>query len=199
MFGKIILTGALLLAVAATSWGFETCGYEWKTANPMGEPYYVYANTRDCPGELAAVQAGANEWTNAGNACFSFTYGGTTTRRAPRYDGYNVVRWKNLSWYIVAQTSIWVYTADPSSIAETDLVFNDGYLWNSNASVPSNRMDVQNVACHEFGHFLCLADLYDSGDYWNTMYGYVDYGESYKRTIAADDIDGIQYIYGYCP
>lgn len=105
------------------------------------------------------------------------------------------MRWGNLSYGIVAQTSIWTYTADPSSIAECDLVFNDRYLWNSNPTCPTNRFDVQNVGTHELGHFLCLADLYNSADYSKTMYGYVDYGETYKRSLDPDDQAGIRWIY----
>jgi hypothetical protein len=189
-----VLAGVLLLALVASAWGYSLCGYKWKTTNPMGEPYYVYANTSDCTGELAAVQAGAAAWNGAG-AHFTFSYGGSTTRSAPRYDNYNVIRWANLSGGIIAQTSIWVYSADPTSIAECDMVFNDRFLWNSSSSCPSNRMDVQNIAAHEFGHFLCLADLYNSADYSKTMYGYADYGETYKRTLETDDKNGIRYLY----
>jgi len=42
---------------------------------------------------------------------------------------------------------------------------------------------------------LSLGDLYGSGDTEKTMYGYSSPGETKKRTLHQDDIDGICYIY----
>jgi hypothetical protein len=60
-------------------------------------------------------------------------------------------------------------------------------------------MDIRNVATHEFGHFLCLADLYGAGDTLKTMYGVVNYCELKKRSLHSDDINGIIAIYGAAP
>jgi hypothetical protein len=43
---------------------------------------------------------------------------------------------------------------------------------------------------------LRLGDLYGAGNVEKTMYGYVDYGQCYKRTLQQCDIDGIRAIYG---
>jgi len=40
-------------------------------------------------------------------------------------------------------------------------------------------IDVQDIVTHEFGHWFGLDDLYSEADYWLTMYGYADYGETY--------------------
>jgi hypothetical protein len=56
-------------------------------------------------------------------------------------------------------------------------------------------MDVQTVALHELGHWVGLADLYSAGDAAKVMYGYVSTGFT-KRALTADDIAGIQSIYG---
>lgn len=42
---------------------------------------------------------------------------------------------------------------------------------------------------------MSLGDLYGSGDTEKTMYGYASLGETKKRTLHQDDIDGISYIY----
>jgi hypothetical protein len=57
-------------------------------------------------------------------------------------------------------------------------------------------MDVQNIMTHEFGHWCGLADLYADKDYWLTMYGYSNYGETYKQTLGLGDILGLRAVYG---
>lgn len=39
------------------------------------------------------------------------------------------------------------------------------------------RMDFENVATHDLGHRVGLADLYDAKCSEQTMYGYADYGK----------------------
>ncbi len=56
-------------------------------------------------------------------------------------------------------------------------------------------MDVQNIAIHELGHSLQRLDLYGTADTEKTMYGIAADGEIKKRTLHADDIAGIRYIY----
>lgn len=80
-----------------------------------------------------------------------------------------------------------------SNIIDTDLVFNSHYSWSTSGA--SGLFDVQNVATHEFGHFLSLDDLYGSGDTAKTMYYNSDAGETKKRTLHSDDINGINFIY----
>ena len=48
---------------------------------------------------------------------------------------------------------------------------------------------------HEFGHALGLLDLYGGSDSEKTMYGYAYPGETKKRTLHSDDINGVQTIY----
>ncbi|MCK4367642.1 MAG: matrixin family metalloprotease [Thermoplasmata archaeon] len=56
-------------------------------------------------------------------------------------------------------------------------------------------MDFENVATHELGHRVGLADLYNAKSSEQTMYGYADYGETKKRTLEAGDIVGVQALY----
>jgi hypothetical protein len=71
--------------------------------------------------------------------------------------------------------------------------FNTCYSWS--ASGEAGKIDVQNVATHELGHWLTLLDLCGGGDSDKTMYGYTYAGETKKRTLDSDDIAGINYIY----
>jgi len=71
---------------------------------------------------------------------------------------------------------------------------NTYYSWS--VSGEAGKMDVQNIMTHEFGHWTGLADLYNDADYWLTMYGYGNFGETYKRTLGLGDILGLQKVYG---
>lgn len=84
-------------------------------------------------------------------------------------------------------------TSIGSTIIDADLVFDSGYSWSTSGA--AGAYDVQNVATHEFGHFLRLLDLYGGGDVDKTMYAYTVTGETKKRTLDSDDVNGINFIY----
>ena len=103
----------------------------------------------------------------------------------------NEIMWTTtLGAGIIAQATIW-YSG--STILENDIQFQDYYTWSIGAS--AGAYDVETIALHELGHWLCLADLYNSADSAKVMYGY-GYTNTTKRALHADDIAGIQSIYG---
>lgn len=170
------------------SFAFEYGGVKWSATDiPVG--YYINETTDDIPDEGTACQAAAQTWSDVATSSFEFQYLGPTTRLAPILDGYNVLSWGSTGGSI-ATTYIW-YVGD--TIIECDMEFEDDFNWGTNGA--SNLMDVQNIATHEFGHFLLLLDLYNSTDSEKTMYGYGSYGETKKRTLDPDDIAGISFIY----
>ena len=116
--------------------------------------------------------------------------GGKEEHRRANY-GHNLVSWGDAEDSI-ATCYFWYYL-DTGRLVEFDIVFEDDYVWSSTGEV--GKYDVQNIATHEFGHTLSLGDLYGSGDTEKTMYGYASPGETKKRTLHKDDIDGICYIY----
>lgn len=86
------------------------------------------------------------------------------------------------------------YSYDGSNhMIDADMYFNSYYSWSTSGE--AGKYDVENVATHEFGHWLVLNDLYGGGDTEKTMYGYVSTGETKKRTLTTDDINGINAIY----
>ena len=92
----------------------------------------------------------------------------------------------------LAKNSIW-YQLSTGKILETDIKFNTDYAFKTDGA--ADAYDVQNIATHELGHSLALADLYESSDSDKTMYGYAAKGETKKRTLTQDDMDGITYLY----
>lgn len=108
-------------------------------------------------------------------------------------DGKNIVVWNDLgSSGIIAMNTFWFYRAT-GEIVDSDVEFNTYYEWSTTGE--TNKMDLQNIATHEFGHN-GLNDLYITKCTELTMYGYSGYGETKKQTLGTGDISGIQALYG---
>jgi hypothetical protein len=184
------------LSVVTSAYSYS--GLSWPHPPPPVVKYRINENCGDCTGEGAAVQAAAATW-NAAGAQFSFSYAGATAvTDVSSYDGVNEILWRNFgSGGTIAVTYTW-YNPSDNNIVECDMEFNDYYTFSTAATPPSGQCDVQTVALHEFGHFLMLDDLYSSTDSDKVMYGYYSPGTA-KRTLHADDIAGIRYIYGTAP
>jgi len=94
----------------------------------------------------------------------------------------------------IAVTSVW-YTRKGKQIVEFDIVFNTNFDW-GNADLDATKMDLQNIAVHELGHSVGLADIYTDPCSTVTMYGYSTEGETSKRTLGTADITGLESMYG---
>ena len=168
---------------------YKLLPFHWyTTAEYSINPNNKYGFSTDAVVE--AIKAAADTWDSQTNATVFF-YKGVTNRSPGKRDGYNVIGWGSYRAGVIAVTYIW-YVGD--RIIETDTRMNTYYKWS--LSGEPNKMDVQNIMTHEFGHWCGLDDLYDERDYWLTMYGYADYGETYKQTLGLGDILGLQAVYG---
>ena len=56
-------------------------------------------------------------------------------------------------------------------------------------------MDLLNITVHEIGHCAGMGDLYDSGAYLESEYGYSAYGETIKRDLYTGDKTSIKKLY----
>jgi matrixin len=81
------------------------------------------------------------------------------------------------------------YSYSGSTMSEADIVFNTDQSWDSYRGNLQGPADVQRVALHELGHLLGLAHSNVSTAIMNA---YIN--NSY--TLTADDIAGIQSLYG---
>lgn len=110
------------------------------------------------------------------------------------FDGVNAITFSQFQKGVIGQTRIWYY---PDQIVEFDMKFNTVYLWADCATaVCTKKMDLQNIAIHEFGHTIGLDDNYYTICNQATMYGYSGYGETFKRTLEQPDITAEQALYG---
>jgi len=167
----------------------------------------------DCDGELDAIRLGASHWTDVEESYFGLVEGSETeimNISSSGSDGHNVVVFYEPEYAdmydqgglpfggdYIGVTVFWFYERTGyNEIFECDLAFN-GYEWewDTSPSGTQGKMDVENIAAHELGHWLSLDDLYDADSREFTMYGYSSAGEIKKRSLEYDDEDGIIYLY----
>jgi hypothetical protein len=198
---RVILAYLILVSVISSAGLRSACGYQVnKTNSNVDIKWYTtnvnyYSNIAGAPGgSLAAIQAALQTWTAVPASNFSFNYAGATTSTAyGANDGMNIVCFGTInSTGTLAQNTFWFYSNN-GQLIDSDIKFNTNYTWGTDGA--SGKFDVQNVATHELGHSLSLADLYAAIDSEKTMYGYAAQGETKKRDLDQDDINGIAYLY----
>jgi hypothetical protein len=180
------------------STGYKLTGVKWKTLpvtyafNPTNE------NSALSDSQIAAILALSTQaWDNeTGETLFTGNSPVTTNKPYGVLDGTNTVAFGNLGTSgTIAVTTYW-YNRKTREIVEFDMCFNTYYAWGDATQTSQQVMDIQNIATHEFGHAIGLADLYQAAFDFVTMYGYADYNQTNKRTLEPQDIAGLEKIYG---
>ncbi|MCK4454112.1 matrixin family metalloprotease [Candidatus Parcubacteria bacterium] len=185
----------------AKCYGFLGRGVNWKD---LSVSYVIDPSGSNLAEDFvaSAISAGAEEWdTHTGAELFNDEYGivndGSWDSDIP--DGRNELVFGDYpDPHVIAVAVVWGYFSGPPSlrkIIEFDVLFDTDFTW-GDATLDSAVMDLQNIATHEIGHGVGLADVYDSACSEVTMYGYSDYGETKKRTLDQPDITGLQTMYG---
>lgn len=113
-------------------------------------------------------------------------------------DNANEVYFANISTAnAIAVTIVWGIFSGPGwarELVEWDQIYDDvDFDWSSSGQ--AGKMDFENIATHELGHSVGLADLYNSACSEETMYGYAAYGETKKRDLNSGDIAGVNALY----
>ena len=187
---------------------YKLLGAKWKS---LPVSYVIDPDNPDGLTEdfiVAAITGSAEEWDkNTGIELFDDTYiiDHTATWDDDAPDGRNELVFGDYDKEgVIAVTIIWGYFRGASGkgeIIEFDIMFDTDYEWGYAGITDEDDlgtlvMDLQNIATHELGHGVGLADLYDSSASEETMYGLSEYGETKKRTLYIGDEAGIKKLYG---
>jgi hypothetical protein len=185
---------SIALLLAAGSLGVQ--GYssyaKWGGSEAV---FYVNPHNADVSADAAewAVQAGAGVWGSQSNASFRFVHGGRVSDTSTRYDNRNIVMFRNTSnGSAIATTYSWSLSG--GQLADIDMIFWDGgfTFFVGGGCGGWNAAYIEDVAAHEFGHGL---GLNHSNDPDATMYSRYETCSTSQRTLAADDIAGVEALY----
>lgn len=181
-------------AVLAEAW---VLGDSWGNSNDV-----YYTTTTALSAESVTAFGNANiAWNNVAGANKNIYRSGTNTQTDFLQNYQNDVT-KTLVGSTGELMRVRKYLNGYGTISEFDLRINTFYNWANSGT--SGAYDVQNVATHEIGHALWANDVYFSTQvapaytlqYKDvTMYGYAYLGETKKRTLHQDDIDGFSTVY----
>jgi hypothetical protein len=179
-----------------TSDCYDLMGVKW-TALPV-----TYAINPINPDGLSeesvvnSISSAAENWDNATSTeLFNDIYSIDHTAEYGLRDQKNsVVFGPYTDGGAIAVTSIW-YSKKTKQILEFDMIFNTKFTW-GDASIDATKMDLLNIATHEFGHSVGLSDIYSTTCSAVTMYGYSNYGDMSKITLEQPDVTGLQTMYG---
>jgi uncharacterized repeat protein (TIGR01451 family) len=191
---RMMLLGASFIVLSIASLHAYAFYAKWGSS-PVR--FYINPVNRDVSqaAAITAIQAGANYWVDQTNASIAFQYEGTSTATAwVKDDRQNNVFFRNEDGNALATTySLWT-SAD--ILLDSDIIFWDleitWYTGTTGCGAISNSVYIEDVAAHEFGHLLGLSHTTVVGA---TMYPSVAFCSQINRTLASDDIAGIEFLY----
>ena len=178
---------------------FETLGMSWRTGrinyriNP-NFPDRELSGTREQ--QLELISCSAESWREQSAADLRFVYLGTTTASGLNdNDGINSVSWTNQAGGDALAVTL--ISGVGSRIEGFDMVLFSESLgtaneWSGPQDPPSGTMDIRGIAAHEFGHAIGLDH---SAIRTSTMYAAALNRGQHLRTLHADDIAGVEFLY----
>ena len=180
-----------LLAVAAAASAYVLNGPKWGVTQV---PYYINPVNGDMSeaNAIAAIQAGAMNWTAQSNAAISMYYMGRTSGSSLTKNSKNEVFFRNASAGSMAAEVYWWYDSS-YRLVEADMVFYDGgFKFFPGGSGCSSGVYLEDIATHEFGHVLGLGHSSVSAA---SMYPKLAWCSTATRSLDADDLAGVEKLY----
>ncbi len=135
---------------------------------------------------------------HAADANISIAAGAPSSLSRAKYDGTNLVAWGSVPGNAIGVTYTWYNTVSGEAL-ESDTIFGKRLPWSytpysSDCGGVAGTYDVENIAVHEFGHWIGLDDLYASSQKDLTMYGYGVTAELKKDSLGLGDLLGAAAI-----
>jgi hypothetical protein len=188
-----LLAGVVAVGVALSveTDAYAPTGVTW-AQSPV--PYSINTTNLDLPESAVepAMQVGAGAWSTQTQASISLSYSGRSSQTTAGYDGLNLVVFRNASSgpSTIATTYYW---SSQGRIIDADIVFWDAtFRFFSGTSGCSGGFYIEDIAAHEFGHAIGLGHSTTPSA---TMYPSVSSCNSSNRSLDADDIAGVEFLY----
>jgi hypothetical protein len=183
---------AALAAVAHGTSAYDFAGPRWATTEV---PFFVNPVNADVSEDAAttALQVAAAAWSDQTDANVRLYYAGRTTGTSLGNNGVNEVFFRNESNGSQAAAAYYWYNSSQQIVDADIVIWDGGFKFFTGQSGCTNGQYLEDVATHEFGHFLGLRH---STDIAATMYATFSgsCGQSW-RTLAPDDRAGIEALY----
>ena len=211
IFTGTVLAALLLVASSAVGWK-QTIGQGNKGIRWTGSCYHYSINEKGSDDlTLEDLQTIARDsfstWEDVPCSYFRFVETAPTAVDRVEFNldkgNVNLLVWREKAsdWAYderaVGMTTT-QYDLSTGDILDVDMEFN-GVSFNFGTVIPGTSdpvlVDLQSAITHEIGHTLGFEDLYGSADRDSTMYAYDAPGETKKRTLTQDDIDGLCTLY----
>lgn len=181
------LEQGLPLETDCTATSYTHTGWKWTTVeNFVNEGGAGISSST----ARSIFQTSGDTWDNqvAANIFGSMSTGSGSV---PVFNGVNLLEWQDLASGTIA--SAWTWSSGGIA-SESDHAYNTDFGWSTSGA--SGKMDLQNIATHEFGHTFGMGHSSStSSNSCLTMYPSGSLGETQKRTLGDGDINGIKARY----
>jgi Matrixin len=195
MVKRIVISAgaAIALTIGAVHLGaYALSGHRWKTSQV---PFYVNPANNDVSQDAAitALQAGAANWSAQTTAGVNIYYAGRTNGTSITLNNKNEIFFRNTSSGSTIATTYWWYGSD-GKLLDADMMFYDGgFKFFTGQSGCSGGVFVEDIATHEFGHFIGINHSSDStATMYPTTSGWCNMSWRY---LSQDDVNAVQTLY----
>lgn len=174
--------------------------YWGRTYMPI--PYFISSSTfTGSSAFVNAIDLSFKTWRALGNVYLDFVPMGCTSVDSNRNDGINTIVLVKSGWAfdtsaIAVTRNFYVSGSGGKAglIVDTDILLNGvNYEFSSQGNPLAH--DIQNIVTHEVGHFIGLGHEVDPKDTEATMFASASIGETKKRDLANNDLEGLLAAY----